>query len=178
MKSCTSHSSLQIYMFSSLTNRSSITKEVEYLSRAHAQTQRKRVMSRTLHRSTMSHVLLLDLTLILSAAAIVSNSSNGSQTHRLLVAFQAPWNVSFPFSARRLGSAIQIAVEKVNNNPSFLGNYSLDFVYKDTDCNPKESLGEFIQQVWRENVTALFGPACPEEAEVWVFCKVYCLFTR
>ncbi|XP_037547159.1 guanylate cyclase 2G [Nematolebias whitei] len=114
----------------------------------------------------MSHVLLLDLTLILSAAAIVSNSSNGSQTHRLLVAFQAPWNMSFPFSARRLGSAIQIAVEKVNNNPSFLGNYSLDFVYKDTGCNPKESLGEFIQQVWRENVTALFGPACPEEAEV------------
>uniref|UniRef100_A0A087YGM6 Guanylate cyclase n=1 Tax=Poecilia formosa TaxID=48698 RepID=A0A087YGM6_POEFO len=75
-------------------------------------------------------------------------------------------NVSFPFSARRLGSAIQIAVEKVNNNPSFLGNYSLDFVYKDTDCNPKESLGGFIHQVWRENVTALFGPACPEEAEV------------
>uniref|UniRef100_A0A3Q2ZYJ9 Guanylate cyclase n=1 Tax=Kryptolebias marmoratus TaxID=37003 RepID=A0A3Q2ZYJ9_KRYMA len=92
--------------------------------------------------------------------------SGGSPTHRLLVAFQAPWNMSLPFSARRLGSAIQIAVEKVNNNPSFLGNYSLDFVYKDTDCNPKESLGEFIQQVWRENVTALFGPACPEEAEV------------
>lgn len=122
-------------------------------------------MSRMLHCSTMSHGLLLGLTLVLSAAAIISNSS-GSQTHRLLVAFQAPWNVSFPFSARRLGSAIQIAVEKVNNNPSFLGNYSLDFVYKDTGCNPKESLGEFIQQVWRENVTALFGPACPGEAEV------------
>ncbi|XP_017291448.2 guanylate cyclase 2G [Kryptolebias marmoratus] len=126
-----------------------------------------RVMSRMLHYPTMSHILLLDLTLVFSAAAaVVSNSSGGSPTHRLLVAFQAPWNMSLPFSARRLGSAIQIAVEKVNNNPSFLGNYSLDFVYKDTDCNPKESLGEFIQQVWRENVTALFGPACPEEAEV------------
>uniref|UniRef100_A0A3Q3ABD4 Guanylate cyclase n=1 Tax=Kryptolebias marmoratus TaxID=37003 RepID=A0A3Q3ABD4_KRYMA len=154
-------------MFSSLTNCSSITKEVEYLSRVHAETKRMRVMSRMLHYPTMSHILLLDLTLVFSAAAaVVSNSSGGSPTHRLLVAFQAPWNMSLPFSARRLGSAIQIAVEKVNNNPSFLGNYSLDFVYKDTDCNPKESLGEFIQQVWRENVTALFGPACPEEAEV------------
>uniref|UniRef100_A0A3Q2PC32 Guanylate cyclase n=1 Tax=Fundulus heteroclitus TaxID=8078 RepID=A0A3Q2PC32_FUNHE len=97
---------------------------------------------------------------------IHNSSSHGSPNHKLLIGFQAPWNVSFPFSARRLGSAIQIAVEKVNNNPSFLGNYSLGFVYKDTDCNPKESLGGFIQQVWRENVTALFGPVCPEEAEV------------
>uniref|UniRef100_A0A3B3UU11 guanylate cyclase n=1 Tax=Poecilia latipinna TaxID=48699 RepID=A0A3B3UU11_9TELE len=117
----------------------------------------------------MSHILLLHLTLFTTAAAMIihnSSSSNGTPNHKLIIAFQAPWNVSFPFSARRLGSAIQIAVEKVNNNPSFLGNYSLDFVYKDTDCNPKESLGGFIHQVWRENVTALFGPACPEEAEV------------
>uniref|UniRef100_A0A3Q3DZN8 Guanylate cyclase n=1 Tax=Labrus bergylta TaxID=56723 RepID=A0A3Q3DZN8_9LABR len=82
------------------------------------------------------------------------------------IGFQAPWNVSYPFSAMRLGSAIQIAVEKVNTNPSFLGNYSLDFVYTDTDCNPKASLGGFIQQVWKEKVSALIGPACPEEAEV------------
>ncbi|MEQ2178277.1 hypothetical protein GOODEAATRI_012391 [Goodea atripinnis] len=97
---------------------------------------------------------------------IHNSSSNGSPNHKLLIGFQAPWNVSFPFSAQRLGSAIQIAVEKVNKNRSFLGNYSLDIVYKDTNCNPKVSLGGFIQQVLRENVTALFGPACPEEAEV------------
>uniref|UniRef100_A0A3P8VUU6 Guanylate cyclase n=1 Tax=Cynoglossus semilaevis TaxID=244447 RepID=A0A3P8VUU6_CYNSE len=85
---------------------------------------------------------------------------------RLLIGFQAPWNMSFPFSALRLGSAIQIAVEKVNTNPLFLGNFSLDFVYTDTDCNPKLSLQGFIHQVWKENVSALFGPACPAEAEV------------
>ncbi|XP_068162276.1 guanylate cyclase 2G [Antennarius striatus] len=87
-------------------------------------------------------------------------------SNKLIIGFQAPWNMSLPFSALRLGSAIQIAVDKVNTNPSFLGNYSLDFVYLDTDCNPKASLGGFINQVWKENVSALFGPACPEEAEV------------
>ncbi|XP_029384215.1 guanylate cyclase 2G [Echeneis naucrates] len=103
----------------------------------------------------------LHLMLVLTA---VNGSTNGS--HKVLVGFQAPWNVSFPFSALRLGSALQIAVDKVNSNPSLLGNYSLDFVYLDTDCNPKVSLGGFIQQVWKEKVSALFGPACPAEAEV------------
>ncbi|XP_051928633.1 guanylate cyclase 2G [Hippocampus zosterae] len=85
---------------------------------------------------------------------------------KLLIGFQAPWNSSFPFSAQRLGSAIQIAVDKVNGNPTFLGNYTLGFVYMDTACSPKLSLAGFIQQVWRDNVSAVFGPACPEEAEV------------
>lgn len=114
----------------------------------------------------MSPALLLPFTLVLTAASGISSSTNGSQPHKLLVAFQAPWNMTFPFSAQRLGSAIQIAVEKVNTNPSFLGNITLDFVYKDTGCKPKESLGGFIHQVWKEKVSALFGPACPEEAEV------------
>lgn len=119
-------------------------------------------MMRTVYFGLVSCTLVLQLTL-----AFINNNSNGSQSYRLLIGFQAPWNISYPFSAQRLGSAIQIAVEKVNTNPSFLGNYSLDFVFKETGCDPKVSLGEFIHQVWRENVTALFGPACPEEAEVW-----------
>ncbi|KAM9837894.1 guanylate cyclase 2G [Aulostomus maculatus] len=119
-----------------------------------------RMMWRAVHFSGTSQILVLHFTFVLTAA------TNASHPQKLLIGFQAPWNVSFPFSALRLGSAIQIAVEKVNTNPSFLGNYSLDFVYTDTDCNPKASLGGFIDQVWRENVSALFGPACPEEAEV------------
>uniref|UniRef100_A0A3B4X5A2 Guanylate cyclase n=1 Tax=Seriola lalandi dorsalis TaxID=1841481 RepID=A0A3B4X5A2_SERLL len=127
-----------------------------------------RGMSRVVHHSDMSHTLVLHFTLMLTAAAaaVINNSTNGSQPQKLLIGFQVPWNTSFPFSALRLGSAMQIAVEKVNSNPSFLGNYSLDFVYTDTDCNPKVSLGDFIQQVWKDNVSALFGPACPGEAEV------------
>ncbi|KAG7272810.1 hypothetical protein CRUP_025790 [Coryphaenoides rupestris] len=97
---------------------------------------------------------------------IININNNINNTLRLLIGFQAPWNMSFPFSALRLGSALQIAVDKVNSNPSFLGNYSLDLVLTDSDCDPKASLAGFIHQVWRENVTALFGPACPEAAEV------------
>lgn len=123
-------------------------------------------MLRAVYCSGMSPILALCFALALPAASVITNGTNGSHARKLLIGFQAPWNTSFPFSALRLGSAIQIAVEKVNTNPSFLGNYSLDFVYKDTDCNPKESLGGFIHQVWKENVSALFGPACPEEAEV------------
>uniref|UniRef100_A0A3P9LLW7 Guanylate cyclase n=1 Tax=Oryzias latipes TaxID=8090 RepID=A0A3P9LLW7_ORYLA len=125
-------------------------------------------MMRTVYFWLGSCTLVLQLTLASNAALISNNNNNinGSQSYRLLIGFQAPWNISYPFSAQRLGSAIQIAVEKVNTNPSFLGNYSLDFVYKETGCDPKLSLGGFIHQVWTENVTALFGPACPEEAEV------------
>uniref|UniRef100_A0A3B4ZFL6 Guanylate cyclase n=1 Tax=Stegastes partitus TaxID=144197 RepID=A0A3B4ZFL6_9TELE len=127
-------------------------------------------MPRALHCFGMSLTLLLHFTLVsaaaAAAAAAVIVNNNGTQPLKLLIGFQAPRNMSFPFSALRLGSALQIAVDKVNTNPALLGNYSLDFVYRDTDCRPKESLGGFIQQVWRENVSALFGPACPEEAEV------------
>lgn len=106
-------------------------------------------------------VLLLLLLLLPLALAL-----DGSGAQRLTVGFQAPWNLSLPFSALRMGSALQLAVEKVNGQPSLLGNYSLDFVFLDTECEPKISLGGFIRQVWKENVSALFGPACPEEAEV------------
>ncbi|XP_060743863.1 guanylate cyclase 2G [Tachysurus vachellii] len=86
--------------------------------------------------------------------------------NRLLVGFQAPRNLSFPFSSSKLGSAMQIAIDKINSNPSFVENYTLDFVYVDTDCKAKISLGAFIDQIQRENISALFGPPCPEEAEV------------
>ncbi|XP_049916915.1 guanylate cyclase 2G [Epinephelus moara] len=119
-------------------------------------------MWRATYSPDMRYILVLHFTL--TAVAVINNDTHRS--NKLIIGFQAPWNISSPFSALRLGSALQIAVDKVNTNPSLLGNYSLDFVYTDTDCNPKVSLGGFINQVWRENVSALFGPACPEEAEV------------
>uniref|UniRef100_A0A671NF00 Guanylate cyclase n=1 Tax=Sinocyclocheilus anshuiensis TaxID=1608454 RepID=A0A671NF00_9TELE len=91
---------------------------------------------------------------------------NKATQYKLTVGLQAPRNISYPFSLLRLGSAMQIAIDKINANTSLSGNFTFDFVYTDTDCNAKFSLQGFIDQVMKQNVSALFGPPCPEEAEV------------
>lgn len=97
---------------------------------------------------------------------------NKPNQFKITVGLQAPQNISYPFSLLRLGSAMQIAIDKINTNPSLSGNFTFDFVYVDTDCNAKSSLRLFIEQVMNQNVTALFGPPCPEEAEVsLMYCK-------
>ncbi|KAG2463244.1 GUC2G cyclase, partial [Polypterus senegalus] len=66
----------------------------------------------------------------------------------------------------KLGASIQIAIDKVNSNLGISNNYTLDFVYADCNCDAKASLAAFIHQVQNESIVALFGPACPEVAEV------------
>nr|XP_023695463.1 guanylate cyclase 2G-like [Paramormyrops kingsleyae] len=90
----------------------------------------------------------------------------GTVGAKLTLGLQAPRNLSYPFSALRLGGALQVAVDRVTTDRSFLGGHSFDIVYTDSQCDAKMSLGSFIDQVWRENISALFGPVCPEEAEV------------
>ncbi|XP_048124721.1 guanylate cyclase 2G [Alosa alosa] len=87
-------------------------------------------------------------------------------TGRLVLGFQAPLNASFPFSARRLGSAATLAVERVNSNRALLGNLTLEVAFADTRCDAKAALRSFIDLHWERNISALFGPPCPEEAEV------------
>ncbi|XP_006831546.1 PREDICTED: guanylate cyclase 2G-like [Chrysochloris asiatica] len=85
---------------------------------------------------------------------------------KLTVGFQAPWNISHPFSVQRLGAGLQIAIDKVNSELAQLENLSLEFTYTKSGCSVKESLTIFINQVQREHISALFGPPCPEAAEV------------
>lgn len=108
--------------------------------------------------------------LIFVSFSALTNSviCNKSTQYKFTVGLQAPRNISYPFSLLRLGSAMQIAIDKINANPSLSGNFTFDFVYMDTDCNAKISLRAFIDQVMEQNVSALFGPPCPEEAEVSV----------
>ncbi|KAG1954993.1 atrial natriuretic peptide receptor [Pimephales promelas] len=106
--------------------------------------------------------------LIFVSFSAIANSviCNKATQYKLTVGLQAPRNISYPFSLLRLGSAMQIAIDKINANPSLSGDFTFDFVYMDTDCNAKISLRAFIDQVMEQNVSALFGPPCPEEAEV------------
>ncbi|XP_039592202.1 guanylate cyclase 2G [Polypterus senegalus] len=96
----------------------------------------------------------------------LASGSGGRQRPRLVLGFQAPKNTSFPFSVMKLGASIQIAIDKVNSNLGISNNYTLDFVYADCNCDAKASLAAFIHQVQNESIVALFGPACPEVAEV------------
>ncbi|XP_067909386.1 guanylate cyclase 2G [Heterodontus francisci] len=85
---------------------------------------------------------------------------------KLFLGLQVPRNISFPFSAMRLGSAMQIAIEKVNSDPNLMLNYTLEFVYADSGCDPKVSINAFISQVQKYKISALFGLACPQVAEI------------
>uniref|UniRef100_A0A8C0IK00 Guanylate cyclase n=1 Tax=Chelonoidis abingdonii TaxID=106734 RepID=A0A8C0IK00_CHEAB len=109
------------------------------------------------------HIALLLLIHLLKQSLVCYR---GLETSKLIVAFQAPWNASHPLSAQKLGSAIQIAIDKVNSDPSYLDNYTLDFVYADCGCDAKKSVNAFINQVQKQNISALFGPVCSEAAEV------------
>uniref|UniRef100_A0A8D0GB24 Guanylate cyclase n=1 Tax=Sphenodon punctatus TaxID=8508 RepID=A0A8D0GB24_SPHPU len=104
--------------------------------------------------------------LALAVVNVANNTRCGLEASKLVMAFQAPWDLSHPLSAQRLGSAIQIAIDKINSHPSYLGTYSLGFVYADCGCDAKTSLRAFISQFQKEHVSALFGHVCSEAAEV------------
>ncbi|KAG8548551.1 hypothetical protein GDO81_024983 [Engystomops pustulosus] len=110
------------------------------------------------------------LQLFLSEPHFISsiNATQGPRSSKIVLGLQAPWDKSYPFSVQRLGSAMQLAIERINMemDMDFLGNRTLEFVYADCGCNPKNSLSAFIRQVEEYNITALFGPVCPEAAEV------------
>uniref|UniRef100_A0A7M4EWQ7 Guanylate cyclase n=1 Tax=Crocodylus porosus TaxID=8502 RepID=A0A7M4EWQ7_CROPO len=121
------------------------------------------VLRHSLNFSPLCNSAVVTLMAAVFADAIVSGLD---KTFKITVAFQAPWNASHALSAQKLGSAIQIAINTVNSDPSYLGNFTLDFVYADCGCDAKKSLNAFIDQVQKENVSALFGPVCSEAAEV------------
>ncbi|XP_018425609.1 PREDICTED: guanylate cyclase 2G-like [Nanorana parkeri] len=87
---------------------------------------------------------------------------------KIFLGFQAPWNFSYPFSAQRLGSAVHLAIDKIHRewDMTLLGNRTLEIVYGDCGCSAKTSLSEFIGQFEKHRIVALFGPVCPEAAEV------------
>lgn len=107
-------------------------------------------------------VIFVLLTICLSTC----NTILGTERSKLIVAFQAPCNISHPLSAQRLTSAFETAINKVNADPSYLYYYKLEYVYGDCSCDAKKSLQTFISQVQKENISALFGPVCSEAAEV------------
>ncbi|KFO28993.1 Guanylate cyclase 2G [Fukomys damarensis] len=112
---------------------------------------------------TECHIDHTTLVLMLFATMLVT----WLEAAKLTVGFHAPWNISHPVSVQRLGAGLQIAMDKVKAKPAVgLGNFSWEFTYTNSACSAKGSLAVFINQVQKEQISALFGPACPEAAEV------------
>ncbi|XP_053164969.1 guanylate cyclase 2G-like [Hemicordylus capensis] len=111
---------------------------------------------------------LIHYGLVISLAITVyaTNTTSGLERPKLIVAFQAPRNISHPLSAQRLSAVLQIAIDKINMDTSYLGNYSLEYVYADSGCEAKKSLLAFLDQFQKKHISALFGPVCSQAAEV------------
>uniref|UniRef100_A0A670Y470 Guanylate cyclase n=1 Tax=Pseudonaja textilis TaxID=8673 RepID=A0A670Y470_PSETE len=88
-----------------------------------------------------------------SGRSYTCNTILGTKRSKLIVAFQAPCNISHPLSAQRLISAFETAINKVNADPSYLYYYKLEYVYDDCSCDAKKSLQAFINQVQKENIS-------------------------
>ena len=108
------------------------------------------------------HAAHSTLVLLLSASMLVT----WLEAAKLTVGFQAPWNISHSFSVQRLGAGLQTAMDNINSDLVDFRNFSWEFTYNNSACSTKESLSIFISQVQRKQISALFGPACPEAAEV------------
>ena len=56
-------------------------------------------------------------------------------------------------------SAMTIAVERLNSNPTLLADYNVTFVWKDTKCNELIAVREQFNQI-NTSVKAFIGPGC------------------
>lgn len=70
-----------------------------------------------------------------------------------------------PFALADLGSALPIALDELNNSTELLPNHTLSFVMRDSDCDPRLSVGHFVTLVQEERVDAIIGPTCAEACE-------------
>ena len=117
---------------------------------------------------TKKYVVLCSLLRILSAF-LASNSNvkefpprNGT----ILIGFMG-FNKLFapPFQFIVLGSALPIALEKINNNQSILEHYTMDYTLIDDGCSRKQGLGAIVTLVKERGVFGIIGPACSWIAE-------------
>ena len=70
------------------------------------------------------------------------------------------------FFASKLGSAMQIALNKIRNDSSLLGRMNISTHFADTLCSPKVGLDLIVNLSQRYDINALIGPACPRTTEV------------
>ena len=75
-----------------------------------------------------------------------------------------PWSGGNWDAGPRFASGITIAVEKINRDPTLLAGYNVSFIWGDSKCDEKASLGLMTDMLKDEQfpVNALIGPACSD----------------
>ncbi|XP_077869094.1 guanylate cyclase 2G-like [Saccoglossus kowalevskii] len=67
-----------------------------------------------------------------------------------------------PGQATTLGSAMTIAIDKINSNTSIVQHIVLDFTWDDTGCDVGTALDKVVKSVYLQGSAAIIGAACPE----------------
>ncbi|XP_077984668.1 atrial natriuretic peptide receptor 1-like [Glandiceps talaboti] len=70
-----------------------------------------------------------------------------------------------PFSAKRIGATVNVAIEKINNNPDILPNDTLNFIHYDSACSSRVVLDRIVSMVKEDHVAGIIGPACSSASE-------------
>ncbi|XP_031416050.1 atrial natriuretic peptide receptor 1 [Clupea harengus] len=71
-------------------------------------------------------------------------------------------NTSTVFSVGRIGAGALIAMDTVNSRPDLLPGHQLDYQYVDDECNDLKGPGKIVELRYRNNYSALIGPACSQ----------------
>ena len=75
-----------------------------------------------------------------------------------------PWSGKNWDAGPRFASGITIAVEKINADPTLLPGYNVSFIWGDSKCDEKTSIGVMTDMLKDDDfpVNALIGPACSD----------------
>ena len=81
----------------------------------------------------------------------------------LTIGLILPYKVSSGDVQNRPGyyyaSAMTVAVDNINKDPTFLPGIHLSFIWADSECEEEKSIQEFIRQ-WEKRVDAFIGFGC------------------
>ncbi|XP_070553696.1 atrial natriuretic peptide receptor 1-like [Ptychodera flava] len=98
-------------------------------------------------------------------ALSVLNFQSSCRAENFTVGFLISSVHFFQFSALRIGAAVNVAVDRINDDTDILPNDTLRFTHYNSACNNRVSLDRVVTSVQGDRVVGLIGPACSTAAE-------------
>ena len=94
--------------------------------------------------------------------------SQGSDITRLNMAFfgHTSGHIGDFFFVTKLGSAVDVALDKIKNDNNLLNGVNISTYFADTFCSPKVGLDLIVNLTQKQDVHVVIAPACPSTSEV------------